>query len=678
MKRVQTWSWLILVLLVLGIGEVSAKKKLPKTVVRAWTLPEPLGLADTVEVDSTFKNFPMRNELYDLSICNIYNGNLVSPTMSAIYFNRTHKTQFFFGDAYDIYTPTPHDVRFYNTTTPYSSISYKRGFKTYHEDDELKFFFTGNVTKRFNLGTTLNYTNAVGHYRSQSGKTFNGSVFGSFNGDHYSLQAAFTFNNMSSFENGGLTDPSQISNSEMETEDIPTNLNAMTGYRYLSGYLNHYYSICVEREQTVHYRERDSRGRWMDLDSTRIIYVPVTTFRHVFEVSDQTRRYIEKGPQTFYSNNYYNLQSTRDSAAYLLIKNTLSITFEEEFNTKLKFGATVFVMHEAERHLFGSGRGVNLSNGTIHYNDVLSSSFSQMNQLDWRYEWGNSLIVGGELYKNRGKYVHYGFGGNVAVVGARIGEFKVFGHLNAGFRLGKDSMTIDAKASFGNETPDSYAYHYWGNHARWGYSDNTYDEIKLTKMYRFHVGGQVAYPTKWITPRIKVDYENISRYVYFDVDHATPQQMASGKSISVLAADVELDITTPWLNLDNHVIYQYASDGPITVPTISLYTNLYYHGVWFKALDAQIGIDLRYNTRYYAPIWNPAIGQFCAQNKEKVGNYPTLSAYVNFYVRLLHLRFFAMYQHWNTTIMSRYYFTMPGYPENPDVFRAGLAFHFYK
>jgi hypothetical protein len=92
----------------------------------------------------------------------------------------------------------------------------------------------------------------------------------------------------------------------------------------------------------------------------------------------------------------------------------------------------------------------------------------------------------------------------------------------------------------------------------------------------------------------------------------------------------------------------------------------------------QIGVDVQYNTAYYAPLLNPATGQFCVQDKVKVGNYPVMSAYANFYVKLLHLRFFAQYQHLNASFMNYQYFTMPNYPLNPDVFRAGLAFHFYK
>ena len=114
------------------------------------------------------------------------------------------------------------------------------------------------------------------------------------------------------------------------------------------------------------------------------------------------------------------------------------------------------------------------------------------------------------------------------------------------------------------------------------------------------------------------------------------------------------------------------------LPALTMYNNLYYHGTWFRAMDAQIGVDLRYFTRYYAPLLNPALGQFCVQSKTQVGTYPVMSVYANFYVRAIRLKFFAQYQHFNASFMNKQYFGMPDYPLAPDMFRAGLAWHFYK
>ena len=647
------WLYLCTCLLTLGSATtvLAADEKVP-THIRAWQLDKWTGVADTLAgVDTTYMDHPMRSQLNDYSISNITNSNIVSPVQSRVYFDRQKNVDFLFADPYAPYIITPQQVKYYHTTTPYSTVAYKKGFVTDLAQNDISFSFTGNVSRRTNLGMTIDYLNSFGRFANQEGKTVFGSIFGSYNGDHYSLQSSFTWNTLSNFENGGLSNPSDLQG-VLQPEDMPVKMRGMSALRYISGYLNHYYSICVERERKVNYRERDEEGKWVKKDSIKIEYVPVTTFRHIFEVNDATKRYVEKSiGQSILPNLYRDSTATNDSVACLTIKNTLAVTFEEEFNTWLKFGAMVYAMNENQRHI--------LIDTLLPAPDLPDSIYLP--------EWSNNTYIGGALYKNRGKHIHYGFDGNVCLVGYKLGEFQVNGHMDAGFRLGKDSMTIAAKAFFRNETPDYYLQHYRSNHYQW---ENTFQ-----KTLRLHVSGEVAYPTQWVKPKLNVSFENITKHIYFDTN-GLPQQMDG--NIQVLAADLQLNITTPWINLDNHVIYQHASSDKLPLPALTLYHNLYYHGCWFKALDAQIGVDMRFFTKYYAPILNPALGQFCVQNQEQVGNYPVMNVYANFYVRSLRLKLFAQYQHFNASFMGKQYFEMPGYPMAPDMFRAGLAWHFYK
>ena len=639
--------------------------------MRSWQLDTWTGVADTLQgIDSSFIHLPMRNKWNDYSISNITNSNLISPGQSRIYFDRTKTVDFLFADAYTPYIITPQQVKYYHTTTPYSTIAYKKGFVTDLDQNDISFSFTGNVSRRTNLGMTIDYLNSYGRFTNQEGKTVFGSVFGSYNGDHYSLQSSFTWTTLSNFENGGLQNPSDLQGS-LRPEDMPVKMQGMSGLRYLSGYLNHYYSICVERERKVNYRERDEEGQWVKKDSIKIEYVPVTTFRHIFEVTDASKRYVEKSAtQSIMPNLYRDPKQTNDSTSCLTIKNTLAVTFEEEFNTLLHFGAMVYAMNESQRHTSAIGQAEpiadinplgysyeSLTNGTLHrMPDTLFGQF-----------WSNNLYIGGALYKHRGRIIHYGFDGNVCLLGRKLGEFQVNGHLDAGFRLGKDSMTLTAKALFRSETPDFYLQRYRSNHYRW---DNDFQ-----KTLRLRVSGEVAYPTKWVKPQLNVSFENVSKHIYFASD-GTPQQVDG--SIQVLAADLQLDVTTPWVNLENHVIWQHSSSDKLPLPALTLYHNLYYHGCWVKALDVQIGVDMRFFTKYYAPVLNPALGQFCVQNEQRVGNYPVMNVYANFYVKSLRLKLFAQYQHFNASFMNKEYYEMPGYPMAPDMFRAGLAWHFYK
>lgn len=632
-----------------------------RTIIRSWQLPDDLAVADTVAVDSSYIDFPMKEMPHTYSIANSYNGNLISPIEAKIYFDRQDKVDFLFARAYMPYILTPSDVRYYNTTTPYSTIAYKKGFTTYREENDLDFSFTANLTPDFNLGLTLNYLNAVGHYDSQAGKRFNGSVFASYNGSHYSCQGAVTFNSLSNFENGGIATNDSVNylGSSLQPEDIPVNLEAMSGYKYISGFFNHRYSICVERERKV------------TPDSVVIDYIPVTTFLHTFEVNQSTKRYVEQqAQQGFYADTYFNHSTTRDTANVLNIRNTLAVTFEEEFNKWLRFGATVYAVNECQRYAYSlpSQSPIYTEMFDNDYNLMLSNPLQLQTDTTMGHHWRNNTWLGGALYKRTGKYIRYGFAGDVCLAGYKLGEFQVNGNIDTDFRVGKDTMRISADAYIKNEQPDYFLQHYRSNHFVW---NNDFQ-----KTYRFYVGGTVAYPTRYVQPSVKVGFENLTRYIYFN-EAGLPVQHEG--NIQVLAVDARLNFRTEHFGMDNNVVYQLSSDKALPLPSIALYHNIYYQDCWFKALDVQFGVDMRYHTAYYAPLLNPATGQFCIQTKEKVGNYPVLNVYANFYVRSLRLKLFAHFTHFNQYFMKhKTYYSMPDYPLNPPVFRAGLAWHFYK
>lgn len=653
------------------ISPLFAKKETVKTVIRSWQLPSPAYHADTVPIDTNFLNLPMREPVNEYSISNVWNGSLISPVQSRLYFVRPNLVEDIFGKQYTPYLITPENVKFYNTTIPFSNVAYKKGFTTYHEENEVNFLFTGNINKRINLGLKLNYLNAAGHYLNQENKLFNGAVFGSYNGDHYSLQAAFMFARISNFENGGINDPEDLKGT-LEPEDIPVRMKGMSAYRYLSGFVNHYYSITKEREFHDTIEVVNNFGEKEKRDSLRIEHIPVITFAHTIDINNSNRRYIEQDvPSGYYSNSYRNWSETRDSSDVLTIKNTLAVTFEEEFNTLLKFGAVVYASNECQRFYYPIGvNAVDLPTFNNPTDTIMSFDMHYQRLDTGRYQWTNNTFVGGSIFKKRGKYLRYSAGGDVCVLGYKLGQFQVNGNVTGNIPVGKDMMSFSAQVSFKNETPTYYLQHYTSNHFMWNND--------FSKPMRFHVGGEVAYPTTWIKPRVNIDFENVTNPIWFAASDGLPHQYDG--NVQLLAANVRCDLTTPWVNLENNVVYQHSSSSIIAVPTITLYHNLYYHGTWFKALDAQIGVDLRYFTKYHSPILNPATGQFCSQDAVEIGNYPILNVYANFFVRYLHLNFFAHYTHFNHLFMreNTNCQIMPNYPYNPDVFRAGLCWYFYR
>ena len=641
--------FIVLVLLAATLW-AAAKPPRTKTVIHTWQMPGFTAVADTLEQfnDTATLNYHDVDVQQNYSLSSATNGNvLVSPIESRIVQDRLKTIDDPFAWSLTPYVVTPQQQRFFNTTTPFSTVAYKKGFVTGHEENDIDFLFTGNIGRKLNLGVEMDYLNSVGHYANTAGKLYRGSVWGSYTGDHYSMYAAFGWSQLSSYNNGGLKDVEDLKSS-LNAEDIPVRLNAMIGYRYLSGYLHNQYAISHEREY-VDSIEVIENGRRVKKDTVKTQFIPLITFSHIFETNNSNRRYIEKtAEQGFYDTTYYDSSATRDTTDVLTIRNTIAVTFCEAYNTKLKFGATVFAMNEFQRWLRDS----------VPYDSI------------YDYKWSNNTYIGGAIHKHSGKYVRYNVEGHVCLVGYKIGEFDVEGKIRTRIPIGKDYLFVNARAFVKSEKPSWYLQHYRSNHIQW--------ENNFGFSYRVLGGATVAYPTRWIKPSVDFSFENRTRPIFVSHSDWKPRQYSG--NVQIITGDVGLDLTTPWINLENHAVIQHTTnDSVMPVPLLILQHRLYYHGTWFRALDAQIGVDLRYFTRYHAPVLCPATGMFANQQTEVAGNYPWLNVYANFFVRSIHLRFFAQYQHFNHLFMhdNINYLTMPGYPTNRDVFRAGLAWHFY-
>lgn len=641
-------SFIVLVLLAATFW-AAAKQPLVRTEVKTWTMPLLSAIADTIVfTDTAMLNYHDVDVQQNYSLSSVTNGNvLVSPIESRVVNDRLRTIDDPFAWSLAPYVTTPQQQRYFNTTTPYSTVAYKKGFVTGHEENDIDFLFTGNINSRLNLGVEMDYLNSVGHYANTAGKLYRGSVWGSYTGGHYSMHGAFSWSQMSTFDNGGLQDVEDLKSS-LKSEDLPVRMNAMTAYRYLSGYLHNQYAICKEREY------HDSivvveEGKRVKRDTVKVEYTPLMTFSHVFETNNSNRRYIEKSAnQGFYDDILYDSIATRDTTDVLTIRNTVAVTFCEAYNTKLKFGITAFAMNEFQRFM----------NDSVPYDSIFD------------YRWTNNTFVGGALHKHSGTHVRYHVEGKVCVVGYKMGEFDVNGRLETRFNAGKYPFLISARAFAKSETPNRYLQHYHSNHLAW---DNDFGFT-----YRFMGGATVSYLYRWIKPRIDFSFENQTNPIYVSATDWKPRQYKG--NVQIITGDVGLDLTTPWINLENRAVIQHSTnDSVLPVPLVILQHRLYYHGTWFRALDTQLGIDLRYFTRYNAPVLCPATGMFATQQETQVGNYPWMNVYANFYVRSIRLRFFAHYQHLSYWFFKKNmgYITMPGYPTNRDVFRAGLAWHFY-
>ncbi|MFT3754133.1 MAG: putative porin [Paludibacter sp.] len=594
--------------------------------VKTWHISDRFATVDSVPVDTMHLNYQNDNPIDRFSIANSFNGNLGSPIQSKLYFDRPENSDFIFATPYYPYLMNVQHVTFYNTKTPFSNLGYITGGTGKRDEDNFKFLFTANANKKLNFGTTIDYLSSPGEYMTMGVSRFSGSLFGSYDGKHYTAKGMLATNSMKNQESGGLKNPADILTG-LSASIMPVNMAGQSNFTQNVFYYNQQYSIGIERPVRI------------NQDSVRMDYVPVTRFGHTFKYDDVRKRYYENSVErTFYRNTYGIGTQTKDTASLQTITNNLSISMEEEFNKWMQFGLTAYLENEIQRYVYTRDNVLNL-------------------------DFMTTTKVGGVLSKQRGRRFRYNVLGELSFLGYKAGNVLLEGNVGGFFKLWKDSISLVANGFVRSDKPSWYLSHYESNHFRW---DNDFANV-----YRTHVGGTFSIPTRSLS--LDVSVENITQYVYFD-SLAMPTQHAG--NIQVLALNLKKDFHLGKFALENNVVYQVSSvPEPLPLPNLVLFHNLYYDDKWFNVLSVQLGANVRYHTMYYAPSYMPATGQFYAQSTTKVGNYPVLNVYANFHLK--RTRFFIQYYHLNNKFMKGDYFSMPGYPINPAIIKTGISWNFY-
>lgn len=613
-----------------------------------WKISEELGTIIPVPVDTA--SYLFQNSCLMDGLRGHYNhlGNLGSPRMSRIFFDRPQATSSLFLDPLSIFYTQPWEHLFTNSNIPYTNLSYYTNFDKQNGEDRFKAYFSVNATKDLAFGFNFDYLYGRGYYMNQSTSYLKGGLFGSYTGDKYKAHFIYNMFNMKMKENGGITDDRYVTRpedmnqgkKEFKTTEIPTNMSNTWNYN------KNFY---------IHYTHRYNLGFNKDLPDpknegdTVDTFIPVTSFIHTVRVERSRHKFISKDNIT-YENKYLDLLDANnynalDTTTYLGVKNTFGIALLEGFNKYAKAGLTGFISHKHSQYtLMNNVEG----EGAVKYKE-------------------NELFVGGELAKREGTLLHYKALGEVGITGVAKGQFRVDGDLDLNFRLFKDTVNFIARASISNTLPAFYMRHYHSKYFWW-------DNEDMDKEFRSRIEGELNI-NRWRT-NLKAGVENIKNYTYFD---ATANPTQSGSNIQVLSATLNQNFKFGILRWDNEVTWQKSSKEEILpLPDLSVYSNLYLDAkLAKKVLSLQLGADVRYFTKYKAPAYTPAIQQYHLQGEEAIdiGGFPIVNVYANFHLK--RTRFFVMYSHANAGMGTPNYFMAPHYPINQGLIRFGLSWNFF-
>ena len=624
-----------------GIAPVATDSTKLLTRYNIWKINERTGERYTATADTLLYNYQHTTLPEGNSVAMGYLGNLGSPVISKLFFDRAERSHFFFYDAYFPYNMDVDKQLFFNTRVPYSRINYQSAGDNVNKEERLQTRFTMNFNRHLNVGFDLDFINAKGYYASQAAKQNNFSAYANYLSDRIEVHAFASQVSATNFENGGISDSTFIVNPEaieqsFNSQDIPTQyINTWNRMKTKQYYMSARYNLGYN-QPTLNPEEKE--------------FIPVASIILTSRYKEQYRRFLSYDTtrvtlpdgdvvgriDTLYKNNYYK-SAVDDSTRFSTLKNTLALSMREGFRDWVKFGLTVFVEHET--------RNFNLL-------DTIG---------DGRYKHKEqATTIGGILSKQQGKYLRFNAQADIGVLGENMGEFRINGNIETTLNILGKETNLSAQAYIKNLKPKFLEQQY---HSKYFWWNNNFDDTR-----RVYIGGKLFIPSTKTT--LSVGVENIQNHIYFD---KTKLPFQDGDNIQVVSARIDQDFKAGVFNWNNSIVYQTSSnEEAIPLPSLSAYSNLFIKTKIANELTLQLGVDAHYHTEYYAPGYEPALLQFYNQRKKKVGNYPIMTGYANMHLK--QMRFFVMMYNIADFVMKKpNYFSLPDYPVNPTIFKFGVS-----
>ena len=718
-------------------------KEIPKG-IKVWTVDMRFGDRRLAVPDTVPHMF--MNSIFTTGMRGEYNttGNLGAPRINRIVIDRPETGQFIFTQPYDFVVTPVDQFHFTNTLSPFTNIAFNTAGNRTNGEDHLTAKFGVNAGKKLGVGFKFDYLYGRGYYQNQSASHFHYTTYGSYLGDQYQAHLLLSTNHQKVAENGGITDDNYIVHPESysdnyETSEIPTalsqhwnrndNQHVFFTHRYNIGFNRKVpmnedeikakkFALASKKENEAQKKkeltgkegrkseedkpvaqgrpddakimgaepiaqQKDSNRTSLDkatADSLLAVeqkakadttwlkneFVPVTSFIHTMQFDNYRRIYqAYKTPTDFYANTYtidepLTGDSIYDKTRYYSLKNTFAISLLEGFNKWAKSGLKAFIASEL-RHF------------TLP-NTIGSTSYNEHN-----------LSIGAQLSKVQGKTFHYNVTAETWLTGEDAGQLKLDASADLNFKLFGDTLSLTANGFFHHLNPTFYYRHYHSRHAWW-------DNNSMSKMLHTRLQGILHYQKTRTTLRIGID--EINNYAYFAssytvnngnrVNHAITVNQYGG-AINLITVALSQDFTLGPLNWESVITYQKSNNKTVLpVPDFNIYSNLYIKFKIARVLSCDFGADVRYFTKYFAPDYNPGLGQYTVQtntatdgtdSRIEIGNYPVANVYANFHLK--HTRFFIMMSHVNAGTGKKNYFFTPHYPLNQRILRFGLSWNFF-
>ncbi len=703
-------------------SESKTKQKEIKPSVGLWKMSGYGAFQDSVKLDTLHDVVHIYHPVYKNLITASYLGNYGTPALDNDFFGRNYSSSFFFLHTREAYLLMPSEVAYYNTHTPYTRLDYSQSEnKSNNSESRFDVIHTQNVTPFWNFTFKTNQEKSEGQYNYQEAKNNFVGLYTSYNRANWNVYGGVISNSIQNEENGGITEEDDWLHNGEDPEYWSTNLDeSLSKFNNTHFYVNTEYRLgryvqgdkqdinkagksetaetpeigevaeqeinfdAPEKTETLQRSDRPAgegppernensespgnspqnglpqqggtertRGPQKQSEnaqkrqSEEEVFVPLVGILYSVNYERSRQRFYEEedDDNTFFDTTYYSDDYYKDDIRFNRLTNIVQLKQYENTDKKYSFGKRAFLGHELNR---GSMPGIEVNDSTWNRTEIKYSN----------------LFVGGGIFRETGKFWRWNFDGKLYLTGRNAGQTEINGSISKPFKFWGDSLaTMNFTGAIENRVPDYFQEEFYSNHVKWNQG--------LEMEQRLTAGASLKIPQRNFEMGAK--YALINNYIYND-SLSIPNQ--TNDEILVLSAYIDKDFNYRTLHFRTRLLWQKSSNEEfIHVPELSTFVSAYFQFIWSKVMLTQIGVDMRYNTKYYADAYAPSTGLFYLQNETQYGNYPYIDVYAS--LRLKRTRVFFKYMNVGTHFLDGTYMTTHNYPMNRATFRLGVSWAFY-
>ncbi len=619
----------------------------------AYTISPEFNRVQLQPIDTTLTNWRIDYPFYVEGVGEAAIGALGQASIPLDYFERPAGEDFDFTNPYHVYIYRMQNVPFYNVKKPMIRMTYLESGQKRYREENFHIMVAQNISPSTGFNVNYRARGTRGKYDWSRTKNQNLSLAFNHTGKRYSVHAGYIHNRIDKQENGGVVGDWAIADTTYDmATGVPmrlTDAQAKNAYRNNSFFIEQSYGIpllpVTDRDFSIGQLPAIFIGHSFEYDSWSRVYTDVNApYINERGHRDEQGNFV---PDTlsYYNNWYINPVQSRDS------------TYERVISNRIFVQAQPWDRNGVVGTLDG-GIGIDLYTfSQFSLGDYLTGRTSKVNK--------TSFFAYGAVEGKIKKYVDWGANLKFYPSGYRSGDLSVGANIALTGYIHQRPLILSGSFSLERRSPTYWQEHLFSNHFIWSTPLNKENET------RFEVA--FAIPSRAFEVRFT---EGVATdKIYYGSDANIAQDNGSVSLTSVYARK---DFRIGGFHLDNRVLLQWSTNQEVVpVPLLSAYLS-YYYEFWVvrDVLRLQAGLDGRYNTKYYAPGYNPAVSQFYNQREVEVGNYPYVDLFVT--AKWKRMRIFLKYQHVNLGLFGNgEYFSIAHYPLNPGMFKMGISWGFY-